>query len=196
MNLNTTIKKLKEENESGFTLIELLVVITIIAILAVAFAFDYSGWMGRYNIESEIKQIQSDLFYARAQAMARSRYHFFFFPSTITYTIYDDTNPGPDGNGTLETGANLDTQLPGFPRPPLRYPVTWAGGNIVFDGKGFLTASLITITPNTPGIISVASAYNPDYNCILLTNSKINIGQLPLDGTHCLDGTTSACCVK
>ena len=172
--------------ERGFTLIELLVVVTIIAILAVAFAFDYSGWMGRYNIESEIKQIQGDLLYARTKAMASSRYYFFFFPTATTYTIYADTNPGPDGNGTLETGANSDTQLPGFPRPPLRYPVTWAGGNVVFDGKGFLTASAITITPNTPGIISVASTYNPDYNCILLTNSKINIGQLTPDGTNCI----------
>src|SRR5208282_6379892 len=33
MNLQATIKKLKEENESGFTLIELLVVIGILAIL-------------------------------------------------------------------------------------------------------------------------------------------------------------------
>ena len=49
----------------GFTLIELIIVIAIIGILAVALGFQFTGWMARYQVESQIKAMHSDLMTAR-----------------------------------------------------------------------------------------------------------------------------------
>ena len=43
-------------NNRGFTLIELLVVITIVGILAIALAFEFTGWIGGYRVESQAKR--------------------------------------------------------------------------------------------------------------------------------------------
>lgn len=174
----------------GFTLVELIIAVTVVMILAVALNFSFQGWMSGYNIESEIKQIQTDLMYARARAIERARFHFVTLPSATTYTIYEDDSNGvtkvPDGDTQLQpgTGATADTQLAPFPKT-VSYPMTWGGGTITFDKKGYINALTVPITSNAPGIIIVSSAgYTPDYNCILLTNTKINIGKM--NGTNCV----------
>jgi prepilin-type N-terminal cleavage/methylation domain-containing protein len=163
-------------NSRGVTLVELIIVISIMGIVAVAVGFTFQDWVGGYNIESQIKQIHTDLMYTRSRAMDRNRTHFFVFSNSTSYTIYEDMNPGPDGNRTLETS---DTQLPGYPKT-LRYGVNWSGGGTVppinFDKRGF-------INPNS-GTISIASTQNPDYDCITFTDLKINMGKM--NGANCI----------
>ncbi len=165
----------------GVTLVELIITVSIIGIIAVAAGFSFENWMGGYNMESEIKQIHSDLMYARSRAMERNRKHFVLFANSTSYTMYEDTNPGPDGNCTLETsGTNTDTQLPGYPKA-LRYGVTWSGGpinnvRINFDKRGFITPA--------SGTISIASAQDPDYDCITFSALKINMGKM--NGSNCI----------
>jgi Tfp pilus assembly protein FimT len=94
-------------NSRGITLIELLVVISAVAILFIAMGFSFIGWEGQYSIESQIKVLYDDLMEARAQAMQRNRAYFVTVAST-GYKAYEDTNPPPDGNGTLETGSDTE----------------------------------------------------------------------------------------
>jgi Tfp pilus assembly protein PilE len=180
----------------GVTLVELIIAVTVVMILAVALNFSFQGWMGGYNVESEIKQIHSDLLNAKARATERARFHFFYFPGATpyaSYTLYEDDSDGvkkvPDGDTLLQTGtgATADTQLGGYPQP-LRYLATTCTGTItadktsdgvakpgfIFDKKGFIMAGA-----GTSWSIKIDSTgYNPDYNCILVTNTKINIGKL------------------
>lgn len=174
------IAKLKDEG--GMTLVELLIVLAIITILAVTLGFEFSGWVGNYKVESQIKQIHADLMYARARAMEKNRIHF-FIPSSASYTIYEDDSDGsakvPDGDGNLQTGsgAGSDTQLTGFPKT-VQYALTWdRTGNVKFDRTGLVSPS---------GTISVPhdSSMNPDYDCIVLDQTRINMGQL--NGANCL----------
>lgn len=148
----------------GITLIELLIVISIIGILLIALGFSFEGWMGSYRVESQTKEMYVDLMNARARAMERNRVHFVNFPNTTSYRIFEDTNPAPDGNGTLEIAT--DTVV--LPTKTIQYAITWGGGNITFDTGGL-------VSPN--GTVRVNSTLNPDYDCIVLFATRINMGK-------------------
>jgi prepilin-type N-terminal cleavage/methylation domain-containing protein len=152
-------------DDSGVTLIELLVVVSIVAILAVALAFSYQGWMGNYNIESETKQLYADLMDARTRAMARNRMHFVVVNAN-NYQIYEDTND----NNTAEPGSG-DNPVPEFATAKtVSYSLGWTG-TITFNTRGLTTsASAISIPINLP------SGTNPDYDCVLVYQPRIAMG--------------------
>ncbi len=151
----------------GVTLVELIVVVTIVIILSAVLNFSFQGWMGRYNVESQIRQMYSDLMEARISAMQRNRLFFVRFPDASSYEIYEDTNPSPDGNGALNT--TLDRRLDSFPKT-LRYALVWGGGNISVDQRGMVKS------PNS--IISVNTTLNADYDCIQLSPTRISLGKM------------------
>jgi prepilin-type N-terminal cleavage/methylation domain-containing protein len=147
---------MKTMRNNGITLIELIIVISIIGILAVALGFEFTGWMGGYRVESQIKEMYVDLMNARARAMARNRVHFVNFPSTTSYRIFEDTNPAPDGDGILQTASDDQT----LPTKTIQYALTWGGGNITFDNRGLASPDGATIR--------VTTVADPDYDCIVI----------------------------
>jgi len=171
------------KNETGFTLIELVLVIAVVSALVMALAFQYVGWQGGYNIESEMKQLHTDLMSARGSAMLRNRDHFVTLAAT-QYSVYDDTNPAPDGNGALEVATDrrvvqrrLNPQYPILLSDPAAVPP-----QINFGQKG-LSRNDIVICANP-----VDTSLNADNDCIILTTTRINLGKLTTkisDGGAC-----------
>ncbi len=182
--LNPSLNRIKMMNNKGVTLIELAIVVSIIAILIIAVGFSFEGWVGRYKVEGQMKEIYGDLMNARAKAMSKSRVYFVTL-ATNSYTIYEDTNPVPDGNGTLETGTDDSVTQRNL---ATGYPIKWSDPQgdtqIDFSTKGLSSDNKI-ICSNT--------SYNADYSCIVISSTRINIGQLTTAGGAC---DASNCVVK
>jgi len=158
-------------NNRGITLIELIVVVTIIGILVVALGFEFRGWMGGYRVESQVKEMYVDLMNARARAMQRNRAHFVGLVNN-QYSIFEDVNE----NGSPDAAEILPT----FPKS-LNYDIQWngAGSQITFDTRGLAT------TARTICIPSVNPDVNPDYDCIEISFTRINMGQITPRGGAC-----------
>lgn len=165
--------------QDGVTLTELLVVISIIGILAVALGFSYRGWMGSYRIETTTKELYTDLMHARTRAMTSNMMHFVKL-SSDNYLIYEDSNNNSVfEQGTIEPDVH-DHPLPEFwdfdkkeVRPKgLQYNLGWTG-NLIFNTRG-LSASAATIT--VP--LTIPSEANPDYDCVLVRESRIQMGKM------------------
>ena len=153
------------KNNKGLTIIELLIVISIIAILSIAFGFSFQGWMGSYRIENQVKEMYADFMNARVKAMNRNRAHFVVITAT-TYQIFEDTNE----NETFDSG--VDTALMTFANPKtIEFPVeasSWTGTETI-NARGLIAPS------NT--IRFDIGNNNPDYDCLLLLPTRINIGR-------------------
>jgi len=190
--------------DKGLTLVELLVVITIINVIAISTAFSFRGWMGKYKIESQTKDLYVELTDARLSAMENKRTHFVRLQDATSYTFYeDDSNGGvkvPDGDGVLQTGsgASADTELPSYPKN-VEYDIDWNNNSIVMP---------VNFSFNTRGISSVQADISiyidrdsdgvqdsiPDYDCIAIRTTRINLGKLEINGTS--DRSDDECIIK
>ena len=161
------------KNKKGVTLIELIVVVSVIGILVVALGFSFQGWMGKYRVESQIKEMYTDLMNAKAGAIQRNRMYFVTL-TTTQYTIYEDTNPAPDGDEAIQTGADrLVLQKNLNPTDP----ITWNGVTpIDFTKKGLVNGLGNTICSNKD--VGPGEDVDADYNCIIISTLRINTGKL------------------
>lgn len=162
-------------NNRGVTLVELLVAMSIVAILVIALAFNYQGWMGKYKVETATKTLYTDLVDARSQAVQRAVTYLADFPTTTSYRIANDAND----NDTINAGEVMPT----FPKT-VGYTIN-GGVLLKFDKKGLIYSgsSPVLIDPANPVTISLTSTLDPDYDCIRMGPTRINTGKM--QGTVC-----------
>jgi prepilin-type N-terminal cleavage/methylation domain-containing protein len=159
-------------NEKGLSLVELTVVLAIVVILTGIAGLTGRAWIARYNAESQIRMIQADLLNARMKAMEKNRKCFVLL-SAGSCQIIEDTND----NGQRDSAA-IDTYQ--APRT-LSYLMSSDAVTIVMDTRGLIT----TDPPNTSlSIMFNTSDSQPEYNCMLVLPTRINIGRL--NGTTCV----------
>jgi len=175
------------KNNRGFSLLELLVALLIISTLLGIAAISGSVWLNKYRVESQTKTLYTDLMNARAQAMQRNR-TFFVVMAATQYSIYEDTNPGPDGDGVLQPAndtrilqkslnANYSLTIP---------PV--AAASINFEPKGLASMSpglagpppLVYLTAT----IFVTARFNAVYDCIVIEPMRTTMGAW--NGANCV----------
>ena len=159
---------------SGMTLIELIIVISIIGILLVVLGLGFSGWTGKYKVESQINELYADLMDARVRAMQKKRVHFVVLTPN-SYSIVEDTYPPPDGNGKRE--ADSDTLILDKDTTYTLIPGLSSGAaDFSFNPRGLISDE---------GNIRLDSEVNPDYDCIVLSATRINMGLYDRDNGEC-----------
>jgi prepilin-type N-terminal cleavage/methylation domain-containing protein len=179
----------------GFSLIELLVVIIIFGIVAALGTVSFRGWRAKYDLEAQVKAMYADIMTARAMAMTKKDSHFVTLGSG-GLRAYEDTNPAPNGDGTLQTnadrtlclwsrgfGESVDAACPDAQSVSSRavtYPASWSGGGatttLEFSPSGLA---------NTDRTICVFSTVNPASDCIVVSRTRISIGKIINQGGAC-----------
>jgi hypothetical protein len=177
----------------GVTQVELIAVVSVIAGLAVALGFSYVDWIGTYKVEKATKELYVDLMNARSSAMAKSCDHFvdFNFPSPPagngTYRIAEDTDD--DGEGDDDADGIIDaaghTFLPPFSKT-VEYEIenNFNGRIINFNRNGIIQPR----GQPAGGTICFFTDEDPDYDCIVISRTRINMGKLnrqPGNGGRC-----------
>lgn len=167
--MNKKVKSYSKGNCKGFTIFELLVSIAIIAVLSGIALLSYNGFRERYNIESQTKEMYIDLMNARVRAMQRNRVHFFVletFVGSTRYTIYEDTHPGPDGDGAQT--ANDTVWVQKTQNSPYDIKLS-AGTQIIIEANGLISSGKCSVYANK----STAS----EYDCLSILPTRINMGK-------------------
>ncbi|MBF0342920.1 MAG: type II secretion system protein [Nitrospirae bacterium] len=109
------------KTERGYSFIELLVVITIVSILVGVFTYNVVVFLGtktKNNIESNIKQLYTDLSEMRVRSMAENRTFGIFINNTtpsqrFDFTTYQNRCDGVDlsANGTCAVNSTSDGKI-------------------------------------------------------------------------------------
>src|SRR4030067_1607666 len=158
-------------NEQGITLIELLIAISIIIILVVAAGITIPGLVGKSNLENQVKSLQTDLMNARVRAMERNLLHFVVI-NAADYQVFEDTN---ESGGTAPNGG--DNTAPGFNNPKNFLPNYGIGGwtgTVKMDTRGIIET---VGTPLGNTIMFNIGTLVPEYDCIVISQKRINIGR-------------------
>ncbi len=168
------------KNKNGFSLIELLMIITIIGILLGYAGISSKAWLDRYRVESQMKKMFADLMNARISAMQKNRTYFVTLAAT-QYTIYEDTDPAPDGDGELTPGSDaVVTQTNLNPNYSLTIPA--GSSQIIFNTRGL--ASTDPGPMGTQTMIRVTGSFGSAYDCIVISATKIRMGAM--NGATCV----------
>lgn len=158
-------------NLSGITLVELMVVTGIIAILLSLATIAFNNYQVKYNIESEIKTLYSDIMGARMHAMNENRPYVVKFMSATSYVTAIDNNT--DGDYTKG-----DTVMNKYSKNGLKYSLKWNfsvnTNRFTLDSRGLV---------NINGKVWVDRPSGAEYDCITISNTRIKLGKY--DGTTC-----------
>ncbi len=171
----------KNKQSRGFTLIELLVVIAIIGTLLGIAVFTGGDMRSRYVVEKTIKDVYTDLMNTRVSAMQENLAYFVVFTPT-SYTVYKDDNPGPDGDGLLNTASDTKVQTHDIQsNVTLAYSAAWTGpSTFQFNRKGLVPQDII----DAGDVVRVVTTADSSYDCMKISQIQIVLGKM--NGANCV----------
>ncbi len=152
-------------NCRGFTLVELLVVMMVAGVLLLVMGQNLQGRMTAYQIEGQVKELKADLLHTRERAMHRKHLYWLDLNSS-GYQITEDTDDDLTKTAT-------DTKLFATNKV-FASAVTGGSGTYAINTRGLV---------ETVGMITFDDTRSPDYNCLDLSWTRIEIGKT--NGANC-----------
>lgn len=166
----------ERRHDSGFTLTELIVVMLLAGVLMTIAGMQMSSWAGKARVEEQTKRLYADLLSARKMAMERNRVHFVRLAAN-SYEIWEDTNPGPDGDGALTIAAPADTRLSQVStRDTLTINLSLGVTTFNFDHRGLIS---------NVGTVRITNTYDAVYDCVVLSTTRIRMGRYDVLASTC-----------
>jgi len=151
---------------------------SIIIILSLTLAFQYRGWIGKYRVEGQAKQVYNDLMRARARALAVGKVHFINMPASSAkeYFVFEDV----DDNGALNIGT--DTAII---NGALDYDLVEKNSvrQFMISSKGLITDGNELLGSEYEIRLNRDTELDPDYDCVVVSATRVNLGKY--NGTLC-----------
>jgi prepilin-type N-terminal cleavage/methylation domain-containing protein len=163
--------------KNGFSLIELLVVMLIFGIIASLGTVSFTGWVRKHNLESQVKEVYTDLMNARLTAMHQNTNHIISLSANQIRGLEDADGDGVGDNPLCiwnrNKGDPIDGSCPNdksLSYKNLVFTTNWSGtATLEFSARGL---------SNTNNTICVFSTYNPSYDCIVISTTRIRMGKI------------------
>lgn len=181
----------------GFSLTELIVIIAIIGILASIATLNFNQWQRKYAIEAQVKEMLADLSNVRMQAIQTKREHRVFLnPQSYTTVRYDDTEaeavriePTDGASGGVVVTTMGQTMADRQFRRALRFEIQQYTAGVVtpFDNTPLIINNRGYVTPVSHMTIAISfgDTSNAAYDCLLITDARINIGRINTNDNTC-----------
>jgi prepilin-type N-terminal cleavage/methylation domain-containing protein len=169
---------LGRSNGRGFSLIEIMIALSIMGILLIAVSISFQGWMAKHRVAAETGEVFADIIDARARAMQKGRATFVVLTGNGC-TTFEDTDPAPDGNLTLDPGADHRVVTRTFHFPV----IAKLTGGTTFTAFGFNRNGFASIS----GVVHLHSTLHPDVDCISIGPTRVKLGRYDDATNTCIE---------
>jgi prepilin-type N-terminal cleavage/methylation domain-containing protein len=153
----------------GVTMLELLIVVAVSSILMGIAGFSVQGLRDRYDIESQVRRMQSNMTIARIKAF-QSKKTYFVTVTNSGYQITEDTNE--NGGTKPDSGDRAFWSVP----QQFKFQSQW-NGTFIMKASGIISTSKLPLLANAALAIRFDTDGNkPEYDCIAVGPTRIKAG--------------------